>query len=296
MKRSYEFIILTLILSWVIVGVAILLGLNSVKTPNFIVFATEYMFIPTICAIILQLAHKEKPFRNLNLSFKLNRWFLVAGIVPLIYTFMTIGINLLFPTVSFSTTYEGLLPYLSAGELELVKQQLPQIPSGIFILSQIVQGLFLGYTINTLSALGEEIGWRGYLLKTLKNKKFLTVSLIIGIIWGLWHFPLILLGHNYPQHPTLGVGMMVIFCILLTPMMIYIVKKSKSVLTAAIFHGVNNALGGIAILYIIGGNDITNGITGIAGFIAILLVNIIFYLYDKYITKENIFTKVIGEY
>ena len=89
---------------------------------------------------------------------------------------------------------------------------------------------------------------------------------------------------------------MVIFCILLTPMMIYIVIKSKSVITAGIFHGVNNAIAGITLYYLVGGNDITNGVTGISGFIAILLVTITFYLYDRYITKENIFTNVIGEY
>jgi len=64
---------------------------------------------------------------------------------------------------------------------------------------------------------------------------------------------------------------------------------------AAIFHGANNAIAGITILYLKGGNDITNGVTGIAGFIALLLVNIAFYLYDRYAMKENIFTKIIGE-
>jgi len=152
------------------------------------------------------------------------------------------------------------------------------------------------HTINAVFALGEELGWRGYLLKALKNKRLLPVSLIIGFIWGLWHFPLILIGHNYPQHPVAGVGMMIIFCILLSPLMIYIVIKSKSVITAAIFHGINNAIGGITVLYIVGGNDLINGLYGLAGFFTLLLVNIVFYLYDKYITKVNIFTKIIGEY
>ena len=161
---------------------------------------------------------------------------------------------------------------------------------------QIGGALVAGYTINAVFAFGEELGWRGYLLKTLHNKKFLHVSLITGIVWGIWHFPLILLGHNYPQNPVAGVGMMIILCILLSPMMTYIVIKSKSVITAAIFHGSNNAIAGIVILYIVGGNDLTNGITGLAGFLALLLVNLAFYLYDKYITKENIFSKIIGEY
>jgi len=303
MKKSIQYIILTCAVSWAAAGIAVLLGLRggqraiyNVQGLSYTVFAASYMLLPAVCAIILQVIHKEKPFHNLNVSFKLNWWFLIAGIVPFIYSFMTLGINLLFPNVFFSVTAEGFLSGLPAEQAELAMQQLSKFPPVIFLLIQIANALIAGYTINALFGLGEELGWRGYLLKALQNKKFLPVSLIIGIVWGLWHFPLILLGHNYPQHPVAGVGMMLIFCILLTPMMIYIVIKSKSVITAAIFHGANNAICGITILYLSGGNDITNGVTGIAGFIALLLVNFGFYLYDKYITKENIFTKIIGEY
>jgi membrane protease YdiL (CAAX protease family) len=59
-------------------------------------------------------------------------------------------------------------------------------------------------------------------------------------------------------------GMMIFWCILLSPVMIYLVIKSKSVIAAAIFHGTLNAISGIVILYLVGGNDLTNGITGIA--------------------------------
>ncbi|ULQ58639.1 CPBP family intramembrane metalloprotease [Brucepastera parasyntrophica] len=166
----------------------------------------------------------------------------------------------------------------------------------VYLAIQVVSALAAGYTINALFAFGEEAGWRGYLLKALENKKFLSVSLITGTVWGLWHFPLILLGHNYPQHPIPGVGMMIVWCILLSPVMTYIVIKSKSVISAAIFHGTLNAIGGLSRLYLVGGNDLTNGIAGIAGFIALLLITIAFFLYDKYASKENIFTTVIEEH
>jgi membrane protease YdiL (CAAX protease family) len=310
MKKPLQFIILVCAVSWAAAGLCIVsLGLRldggvlpqiGVKGLIYTVFAAAYMLLPAVCAVILQIIHKEKPFRNLNVSFKLNWWFLIAGIVPFIYSFMALGINLLFPNVSFSITYEGFLSRLTtnltAEQLELVTQQLSRFPPVVFLLIQIANALIAACTINAIFGLGEELGWRGYLLNALRDKKFLPASLIIGAVWGLWHSPLILLGHNYPQHPIAGVGMMVIFCILLTPMMIYIVIKSKSVITAAIFHGANNAIVGIAILYLVGGNDITNGVTGIAGFIALLLMNIVFYLYDRYITKENVFTKTIGEY
>jgi membrane protease YdiL (CAAX protease family) len=295
-NRSLQFIVLTCLVSWIAAGTAILLGMRDANSPVFIIFSMSYMLLPAICAIILQKIHREKPFRNLNISFKLNWWFLVAVIVPFIAAFLSLGISLLFPNVSFSPNGEGLLSMLSAEQAELAAEQLARFPPVVFLLMQTGSALIAGCTINALFAFGEELGWRGYLLKTLQDKKLLPASLIIGGVWGLWHFPLILLGHNYPQHPVIGAGMMVIFCILLTPVMIYIVIKSKSVITAAIFHGCFNAIAGISVLYLIGGSDLTNGTMGLAGFSVILLINLLFYVYDKYITKENIFTRVIGEY
>jgi membrane protease YdiL (CAAX protease family) len=294
-KKSTQFIVLTCLVSWALAGVAILLGMHEAKGLAYTVFGMAYMLLPAICSVILQIIHKEKPFRNLNISFRLNWWFLVAGIVPIVFSFMALGISLLFPNVSFSSNYEGLLSLLPAEQAELAAEKLSQISPVVFLLLQVAQALIAGYTINALFAFGEELGWRGYLLKALRNKKLLPVSLIIGSVWGLWHFPLILIGHNYPQHSVIGVGMMIIFCILLSPVMIYIVLKSKSVVTAAIFHGNLNAIAGISLLFLVGGSDLTNGATGLAGFAAMLLINLMFYVYDRYVTRENLFTRVIGE-
>lgn len=296
MKKGIHYIVLTCLLSWVIAGMAIGLGLHEAKGLSYTIFAATYMLLPAICAIILQKTYKEKLFSNLNISLRFNRWFLVAGVIPILYAFITLGVNLLFPNVSFSANYEGLLSSLPAEQATLIEEQLSKYPPVILLLITLVQAIIAGYTINAFFALGEELGWRGYLLKALKGKKFFSVSLITGFIWGLWHFPLILIGHNYPQHPFIGVVMMIIWCILLSPVITYIVIKSKSVITAAIYHGTLNAIAGISVLYLAGGNDLTNGVTGIAGFITLLLINIGFFLYDKHITQENIFTKEIGEF
>lgn len=291
MKKPVQFAVLTCSMSWAVAGIAILLGLREAKGLIYTIFASAYMFLPSVCTVILQKLHKEKPFSNVNISFRLNWWFLVAGLTPVVCVFAAFGINLLFPNVSFSANYEGLLSILPEDQMEIAKQQLSKFPPVVFLLIQIINSLIAGYTINAIFAFGEELGWRGYLLKELNHKKLLPVSLIIGTVWGLWHFPLILIGHNYPKHPVAGTGMMVIFCILLTPIMIYIVIKSKSVITAALFHGTLNASAGIHFLFLVGGDDLTNGITGLAGFLALLLMNCAFFIYDKYITKENIFTQ-----
>jgi hypothetical protein len=129
------------------------------------------------------------------------------------------------------------------------------------------QGLFAGITINALFAFGEELGWRGFLLRQFRQMSFIKASLTIGFIWGIWHAPMILMGHNYPQHPEIGVLMMIVFCILITPFHLYITIKAKSVIAAAILHGTLNATAAISIIGISGNKRLipnvakdTNGI------------------------------------
>jgi membrane protease YdiL (CAAX protease family) len=154
----------------------------------------------------------------------------------------------------------------------------------------LVQGLIAGITVNAVAGFGEELGWRGFLVREFREMHFLRASLIIGFIWGIWHTPIILMGHNYPQHPEIGVLMMTIFCILLTPLFIYVTIKAKSVIAAAIIHGTLNATAGISIMLTSGGNDLTTGLTGLAGFITLIFILILLYIYDSKITKEKILT------
>jgi len=68
---------------------------------------------------------------------------------------------------------------------------------------------FLAFSIFPGSALGEEIGWRGYALPRLQaGRSALSASLIIGPIWALWHLPLWLTGDPV-RTPTLYAAFMV---------------------------------------------------------------------------------------
>ncbi|MEO0303725.1 MAG: CPBP family intramembrane glutamate endopeptidase, partial [candidate division WOR-3 bacterium] len=102
-------------------------------------------------------------------------------------------------------------------------------------------------------------------------------------------------GHNYPQHPQIGVFMMIVWCILLTFIFNYLRIKSKNVLSSAVLHGTLNALAGISIIYVKGGNDLTVGLTGISGFLSLTVFILIFFIYDVYILKEKIFLSKIGD-
>lgn len=186
---------------------------------------------------------------------------------------------------------ERLSASLTPAQLKMLKAQIAAAPYNILLLS-IIQGLIFGVTINAVAAFGEEYGWRGFLQKQLGYMNFWKMALIIGIIWGLWHAPIIIQGYNYPQHPVLGVFMMIIFTVLFTPLIAYIRIGSESVIAAAIMHGTLNATAGISFLFIAGGNDLTVGELGLAGFISMAIVNVLLVVYDKKIAKDPVINSV----
>jgi hypothetical protein len=75
---------------------------------------------------------------------------------------------------------------------------------------------------------------------------------------------------------------------LLGPIFSYIRLRAKSVIAAAIIHGSMNASGGLAILLLRGGNDLTIGMTGLAGFIVVILTNIALIVYDLFLAENSI--------
>lgn len=276
-QKALRFVLLTFLFSWGLVALFILLNRDSPVMP-YTALAVVYMFMPMLAAIILTKIKDKGSLKRLGLSFKLNRYFVLAWLFPVILLFITIGINLLFPGVNYDPSLEGIIErttgQLSEGARQMALSQLEQYPIHPFWLG-LISGLLAGVTVNALAAFGEEYGWRGYLLNVLEPLGFWKASLIIGLIWGIWHAPMILFfGHNYPVHRLAGVGMMVIFCILLSFFHTYVRLKSGSVIAASILHGTLNALAGLPLLVIQGGNDLTNGLTGLAGFIALFLLTI----------------------
>jgi membrane protease YdiL (CAAX protease family) len=258
------------------------------------------MFIPTISVLIVQkLIHREKIKSDLLISFKINKWFFVAWLLMPVIMFSTIGINLFFPDVTYNPEMTGLLnrlnDILTPEQIEQTKKSIEALPVSLIWIT-LLQGLVAGVTVNAVAAFGEELGWRGFLLKAFKEMKFYKASIIIGIIWGIWHAPLILMGHNYPQHPQIGVFMMVVMCILITPFLLYITIKSKSVIAAAIMHGTMNAVAGISIMAISGGTDLTSGIAGLAGFITLAIFLIVLFIFDRFIIKDKLLTNKISNY
>ncbi len=286
-KKVTYFLGLTFFINWTAAAVFYLMG-GEWDQPYAMVFAIGYMFVPMVCAIIVQKSiYKEALRVPLGISWKLNPWWLVAWFLPVVFAIATFGVSLLFPGVSYSPEMAGIMEmlaeFLSPEQLEEMQAQFTYHPFWIAL----VQSLIAGATINAIPAFGEELGWRGFLLKELAPLGFWKSSLVIGTIWGIWHAPIILMGHNYPGYPVIGVIMMVVWCILLSPMFSYVTIKSRSVIPAATMHGTLNASYGLSIMLIEGGGVLTVGITGLAGFIALLIINFFIYFGDSSLREEN---------
>jgi membrane protease YdiL (CAAX protease family) len=58
--------------------------------------------------------------------------------------------------------------------------------------------LFVGGAVTLPLAIGEEYGWRGYLLPRLLPLGEARATLVLALIWGSWHLPILLIGLNYP--------------------------------------------------------------------------------------------------
>jgi membrane protease YdiL (CAAX protease family) len=268
-------------------------ALGGTKTmPGALVLGIAFMSIPLLVAVVVQKRIYHALLKGpLRISFRPNRWFVVAWLLPPVIALATLGVCLLFPGITFSPEMAGMFErfkgLLTPEQFEEMKHQAEALPIHPFWLG-LVQGLVAGPTVNAVAAFGEEVGWRGLLQRELGGLGFWRASAVIGVIWGLWHAPLILHGHNYPEHPVAGVFLMTVMTVLLSPLLAYITIKANSVVAAAIFHGTLNATAGLAILVVEGGNDLLVGVTGLAGFIVLFLANVGLFLWEGRFGTETL--------
>ncbi len=102
------------------------------------------------------------------------------------------------------------------------------------------QTIIVSSLLGIVVAFGEEMGWRGFLQGQLIRIGKRRGILLLGVIWGAWHYPVIWMGYNYPGRPVVGTLMMTLFTVLLGYVLGYAVLKTGSVLLAAFMHAVFN--------------------------------------------------------
>ena len=150
-------------------------------------------------------------------------------------------------------------------------------------LIQLIQGVLLSPILNGLFTFGEEFGWRAYLLPKLMPLGGRKAVLISGVIWGIWHWPIIAMGHNYgldyPGAPWLGMLLMVVFTVTIGALISWATIKAGSVWPAVIGHAAINGIAALAALAMQGSPSTLLGPfpTGLVGGIAFTALAIILF-------------------
>ena len=215
-----------------------------------VLIASVYMSAPARANILTRIITREGWSNSwLNPHFKSGwRYWLAAWLlVPLFVLGGVIAYYLIFPS-QFDPSLARIRQILPA--------EAATLNPWVIVILQALQGIFLSVIINAPFTIGEEFGWRAYLLQKLLPIGARRAILISGIIVGIWHWPVIAMGHNYGINyqgfPVLGMLTMVWFSISLSSFLSWAVLRANSVWPAVIGHAVLNGLGGIGILFAAG--------------------------------------------
>ncbi len=282
-RKTLYFLVLSFLLSWGLFFGYLTLG-GKWESSWTTVMMVGYMIMPALAAILVQRAIFHEPLRPLGLFFHWDRWYWIGWVLPVVIALLTFAVGLLLPGVDHAPDMGGIFErfrgQMTEQQFREMKEMLAGSPvSPLFLM--IGQALLAGITVNALFAFGEELGWRGMLHRQLIRYGFWVTAFLTGLVWGVWHIPAILMGHNYPDHPVKGVLLMILFCLLWSPLFTFIRLRTGSVFPVAILHGTINASTGLAIAYLQGGSDLTVGVTGLAGLVVLGMVNLGLLMYDK---------------
>ncbi|QZQ53603.1 CPBP family intramembrane metalloprotease (plasmid) [Curtobacterium sp. TC1] len=229
-------------------------------TPGATVWMAVMMFTPTAAAIIVGRLWQRRSWRSLWADvgvWPVRSWrrvlsFAAGGLVGIVLV-VAAGVGLavvlgqLEPDLQSFSGFAAQLRSVT-GETDL------GISVRMLVLLQLVS-IPLGAVFNTFVAVGEEIGWRGWLLAELQPIGRWPAAALTGALWGLWHSPVILLGYNFARPNALGVGVMIIGCVLVGMLLAWVRSASDSIWPAAVAHGALNASAGMASLVVAAGTN-----------------------------------------
>lgn len=277
-RKAALFVALALLSSWSIAGVYFGLG-GRWGGKGTTVIGALYMIAPGVVAIVLQRAVFKEPLRNLGFALRPSKWYLVAGLAPALIAAAAVALSLLVP----GATLDPRASMLAQAQAQLAPEVYSEVarrlagPIASELAGMFVQALIAGFTLNAVTLIAHELGWRGLLHRQIEDARFWNASLLTGALWGLWYLPLVWHGHNFPESPRVGALVMFAWCTLMSPVLTFIRARAASVGPTAILLGVLTALSGFPRLLVYGGTDLTIGIYGLPGLVVLLAANVWVY-------------------
>jgi len=271
------FILFAFAISW-----AIWLGLAALGV-SFTVRVSIGMFGPALSAVLVRLIRREG-FGDAGLRLRARRrkgaWrmYVAAYLVPPIIIALSIGFVILVGLQhwAFAQNMQAMGTAITKA-LSSTGQSLPKgftTPQLVVIdlVAQVALAFTFGIPFNMIFTFGEEFGWRGYLLPRLAPLGGVPAAILTGVVWGLWHAPLIILyGYNYPGHPLLGVGMMVVFTVALGMIFAWLRFRSGSIWPSTLAHAAINAQAGFGALLLSPADSLLRAPIGLIGLVPMIV-------------------------
>ena len=263
-KKVIQFIVITYLISWtiqIIVSILSLKASDPLKGNSiFTIGLSATMFIPMLVTLIVNHNLKGMGWKP---RFKGNiRWIIFA--VLSFFPITVIGAALFFAV--FPDLFDMSGSYLDAtyasygiSFTELLKEQ--GVSYNTYVLLMTAATLFEAPFVNMFVALGEEVGWRGFLYPELKLGFGRVKSWIIGgIVWAAFHFPCMIIagyeyGTEYPGFPWLGLIVFTASCIAMGIIHEIVYAETGSIWFTALLHGAINAIAKLPIVFM-NGNEI----------------------------------------
>lgn len=241
-KRVIIYTVISFLLVWGVMIPYLLCG-GKYNSKAMELILTYSMLCPAISVIITRKITNEgydmtgPKSMKLGIDLRNKKWifYILAFILPMLY--FDLG------ELIYYAIFPKALDFSQLNNLGIPKELLFLLPLSV------IASTF----IFSFGALGEEIGWRGYLYPKLEELFGTTKAVIIGgIIWGVWHFPATYAGHNfghdYIGEPWTGFAVFTIFTTVVGAVLYYFTKRTDSVWVAAFMHAANNAFSSATIL------------------------------------------------
>jgi membrane protease YdiL (CAAX protease family) len=250
------FLIFAFAPTWSVWACLWLLRVNPNDTVRFALFGTAPMYFPGLAAlgvrrfILREDIRTSTVFRIGRPRFYLWAWMLFPALI-----LTTICLDLLTKNARPDRTFSQLHGlFASAGR---------PLPADLrrFAFGQLGIALLIGPPFHALTTIGEEVGWRDFLLRRLIRLGFdqWGALLISGVVWGVWHIPVILLGLEYSNHPFLGIPAFVVYATLVGVILGWLQLASGSVWVPAVAHGSINAVQRASLVFIAGDDGLISG-------------------------------------
>jgi membrane protease YdiL (CAAX protease family) len=260
------------------------------------ILALLYMPAPLVAALVVErLDHRPALIRTTFFGFRraLPKLLLVAVIVVPATLLTMIGVSwlagnvlglpgpgtVLFGQADLVANALTLLPAPNAGQVAQLSAAIPSF--WVLVALAVAGGLVAGFTINGLFAFGEEYGWRGWLADELRPLGAFWANVITGVLWGVWHAPLILLGFNYGTYGRIGTAFMVALCIPFSFLLWRAREVTGSLLAPAIQHGAYNGVAGLFAVLLVDANPLVAAPAGLIGAGALAVVAALFWLLTR---------------